>query len=36
MQRHDLPQAAEPDVAARNTEIRMQERADRDRREAAV
>lgn len=32
MQKHDLPTMGEPDMAARSTEIRMQEKPDHDRR----
>jgi hypothetical protein len=34
MDRQNIPATGEPDMAARNVEIRMQEKPERDRREA--
>ena len=34
MDKQNIPATGEPDMAARNVEIRMQERTERDRREA--
>jgi hypothetical protein len=36
MQKYNLPAAGEPDMPARSAEIRMQERHERDRREATL
>ena len=36
MDRQNLPAPVEPDMAARNVEIRMQEKPERDRREAGL
>ena len=36
MERQNIPAAAEPDMAARSVEIRMQEKPERDRREAGL
>ena len=36
MQKHDLPTANAPDMAARSTEIRMQAQPDHSRREAGA